>query len=68
MSPLGRLSPLSCFNIVFIAVSTARAESAIREEFVEKEVGPLLVEHSIRWPRLSLDRRAWQFRDSVLAS
>src|SRR5262249_3980389 len=45
MARMGFLSPLSCFLTVFFAASTARAETPASEEFFEKEVRPLLIEH-----------------------
>jgi hypothetical protein len=48
MARLGFLAPLSCATIVFFAVLTVRVESASNEEFFEKEVRPLLVEHCLK--------------------
>jgi hypothetical protein len=45
MARLSFLSPVSYFTFVLFAVATARAEPPGGEEFFEKEVRPLLVEH-----------------------
>ena len=48
MARLSFLSPLSCFLTVFLAPSTARAETQADYEFFEKEVRPLLVEYCLK--------------------